>query len=211
MSAKIIDKDEKREAIVAAAAEVFSKHGFRTATMDMVSREAKIAKGTTYLYFKSKADLFMAVFDWYVELMVGQAEEATGSAGQSAREVIAAFVDSTLHSMVRIRDMLPLYMEFWAAASSGELRSVFEGHMNQLYHRYRAICKAMLQDGVDKGEFRADMDLAALASTLVGAMDGLMVQAWLDRNLDIVHCGRVLLNTIFHGLLTPGEDTGREQ
>jgi AcrR family transcriptional regulator len=50
--------DARREAILAAALDVFSRRGFATARLDDVAAKAGIAKGTLYLYFKSKEALF---------------------------------------------------------------------------------------------------------------------------------------------------------
>ncbi len=54
-------KARKRERIVAAAAELFERHGYRLASISEVARRAGIAKGTVYLYFPSKGDLLLAV------------------------------------------------------------------------------------------------------------------------------------------------------
>lgn len=53
--------DRRPEQIIRAALEVFSERGFRSATMEEVARAAGITKGTIYLYFSSKEDLFLAV------------------------------------------------------------------------------------------------------------------------------------------------------
>jgi len=53
--------DERPAQIVDAALEVFSRRGFRTATMDEVAVRAGITKGTIYNYFRSKEDLFIAM------------------------------------------------------------------------------------------------------------------------------------------------------
>ena len=54
-------KLHRREEILAAAFEVFAAHGFEAARIDDVARQAGIAKGTIYLYFRNKERLFQAV------------------------------------------------------------------------------------------------------------------------------------------------------
>ena len=54
-------KDERRQAMLAAALEVFVEKGFAAARMDDIARAASLSKGTVYLYFPSKEDLFEAV------------------------------------------------------------------------------------------------------------------------------------------------------
>ncbi len=47
----------KRQRILKAATELFIQHGYRKTSVDEVARESGVAKGTVYLYFKTKADL----------------------------------------------------------------------------------------------------------------------------------------------------------
>ena len=54
-------KDERRQALLAAALEVFVEKGFAAARMDDIARAASLSKGTVYLYFSSKEDLFEAI------------------------------------------------------------------------------------------------------------------------------------------------------
>ncbi|MBI4621407.1 MAG: TetR/AcrR family transcriptional regulator [Desulfobacterales bacterium] len=56
------EKQKRRQDIVDAACEVLSEKGFAVATVDDVSERVELAKGTIYLYFKTKEDLFMSVF-----------------------------------------------------------------------------------------------------------------------------------------------------
>jgi AcrR family transcriptional regulator len=50
-------RERKRRRILEAATELFVRHGYRKTSVDDVAREAGVAKGTVYLYFKTKADL----------------------------------------------------------------------------------------------------------------------------------------------------------
>ncbi len=52
-------KERKRLRILQAATELFIKHGYRRTSVDEVARNAGVAKGTVYLYFKTKADLLL--------------------------------------------------------------------------------------------------------------------------------------------------------
>ena len=53
-------KERKRQRILRVAIDLFVKHGYRRTSIDDVARAAHVAKGTVYLYFKSKADLLVA-------------------------------------------------------------------------------------------------------------------------------------------------------
>ena len=53
------ERHARGQAILAAAAKVFAKHGLEGATIEMVAREAEVAVGTIYLYYSSRDDLYL--------------------------------------------------------------------------------------------------------------------------------------------------------
>ena len=68
MSAQRLNKadvvtDFRRAQVIAAARERFSKHGLAGTTMDGIAQAAGVAKGTVYLYYKSKEDIFRQILD----------------------------------------------------------------------------------------------------------------------------------------------------
>ncbi len=57
------DRGDKRERILSAAERIFAKHGFFAARVSEIARDAGVADGTIYLYFKSKDDLLISLFE----------------------------------------------------------------------------------------------------------------------------------------------------
>src|SRR5919202_4268877 len=58
---------DKREAILRAATSVFAHNGYFNSKVADIAREAGVADGTVYLYFKSKEDILHSIFDRSVE------------------------------------------------------------------------------------------------------------------------------------------------
>src|SRR5215468_8696481 len=54
---------DKRERILVAAERIFARHGFFAARVSEIAKEAGVADGTIYLYFKSKDDLLISLFE----------------------------------------------------------------------------------------------------------------------------------------------------
>jgi TetR/AcrR family transcriptional regulator, fatty acid metabolism regulator protein len=57
------DRNEKRERILSAAERVFARRGFFAARVSEIAKDAGVADGTIYLYFKSKDDLLISLFE----------------------------------------------------------------------------------------------------------------------------------------------------
>jgi AcrR family transcriptional regulator len=169
----------RRESILQAAIAVFSEHGYRGATMDEISRRAGVAKGTPYLYFPAKADLFYAVFERWTGEVTAVSTQAAARAG-NAKEALAGMTLSAAEYIDSHREWFSLSLEAWAAASTPDLREQFAGVLQALYAQYRRTTAALIRQGQESGEWRADLDSDALAALLTGAIDGLFVQCWFD-------------------------------
>ena len=64
---KIVNKEKMKDTILEASLKAFLTYGFQKTTMDKIAKEAKIAKGTLYLYFDSKEELSLTLFNLHIE------------------------------------------------------------------------------------------------------------------------------------------------
>ncbi|HUX27470.1 MAG TPA: TetR family transcriptional regulator, partial [Terracidiphilus sp.] len=89
----------RRTEIVDAARTVFARRGFASGIMDEIAKDAGVAKGTLYLYFRSKTEIYKAVLDYDMRALkkntLDRIEEAKG-----LREKIRAFILARMESAV---------------------------------------------------------------------------------------------------------------
>lgn len=190
---------DRRDSLIQAAAQVFSERGYQGSTMDEIARRAGVAKGTPYLYFSDKADLFYAVFErWASEAMAGS-EEAL-EAPQDAPSRLLALALGAVAYMESHREMFPLTMEVWAASNTPALRERFASALGGLYQAYRAAVADIVREGQARLEIRAEVDAEAVASLLTGAIDGLFLQCWFDPKLPAERFVRGFIATLIEGL-----------
>ena len=144
-------KEARPEEIVVAALETFSEQGYAAARLDEVARRAGVTKGTIYLYFKSKEDLFQAVVRQTVVTKLAKAE-------QEVREYRGSTPD-----LLRM-----LILGWWEAVGNTPLAGVAKlivaeatnfPEVTRFYHREvirrgQTLFAQVLQRGVDSGEFR---------------------------------------------------------
>src|SRR5690242_7668382 len=86
---------DKRERILAAAERIFARHGFFAAKVSDVAKEAGVADGTIYLYFKNKDDLLISLFERRMQ-QVNEALRAAVDKVKGPREQLRAFVKEYL-------------------------------------------------------------------------------------------------------------------
>lgn len=197
------DLRQKRKAqIISAAARVFSKTGFSKTVMTDIAIEAQIGKGTIYEYFKSKEDLFFAVFEWFSQKSADLSLELVSKAGGRASRKIYRLNHALMDFWFQIKDLYTLVMEFWAASSTSEMRGRFKEAFQLAYRDYRRMVAALIQEGIDQKEFQADVNPEAVAAALVGAWDALLLQAWFDESFDPVATSNHFVNILVRGLKT---------
>jgi AcrR family transcriptional regulator len=191
---------DKKDQIIEAAARVFAKKGYAGAAVADIAVEAEIGKGTIYAYFDSKEDLFFAVFEWFMQQTGAAAKVSISHLGGSASQRLEALSDSIMGMWDEIKDAFILTIEFWAASSSSQMRVRFKDAFRRLYEEFRAIVVSLIRDGIERGEFRSDVNVESVAAALVGTWDALFLQAWFGENFDPLTTARNFLKVVIRGL-----------
>jgi AcrR family transcriptional regulator len=137
--------------ILDAARRVFAAKGFHDATLDDVAEAARIAKGTIYLYYPSKQDLYWAALRAGIVAMVEEAARQM-AAGSTAAEKIRAFIASKIHYFEARKDFFKVYFaEFGNALTHpAEMQREFK----QLYLRQAQVLAEVIAEGVRRKELR---------------------------------------------------------
>src|SRR5512138_839111 len=155
----------KRDAILRAAIDVFAERGFFNAQVADIARAAGVAAGTVYLYFHSKDDLLVSVFER--TMREGLAE---------GRAAVAALRDPG----ERLRHLARLHLA--RLGRDRNLAIVFQVELRQstkfmeqfsatLLRDYLGLIRTAIADGQAAGVFRADIRPTAAAKVLFGALD----------------------------------------
>ena len=190
----------KKDQIIAAAAHVFAQKGYAGSSVADIALKAEIGKGTIYAYFDSKEDLFFAVFEWFILQTGTAAKVSVAYLGGSATERLEVLSDSIMNTWDEVKDVFNLTVEFWAASSSSLMRDRFKGAFRRLYENFRGLVVLLIRDGIERGEFRADVDPASIAAALVGTWDALFLQAWFDKNFEPLMTANNFLKVVIRGL-----------
>lgn len=197
--ARKVDKEKRQAELLETAIEVFAQRGYQATTMDEIAERAGVSKGMLYIYFKNKEALFGAVFRWYgqviSEMMLAEIAGIQNEIEQL--EKIAAVWGKVA---IEHRNYVPLFLDFWAAASVKGMRSDYAEDLATMYDEYRHLIMEIIERGKQNGHFRLDVNARAIAYLLVGGMDGIFIQSWLSQpeDLDILlnHSVQLLLDGI---------------
>jgi len=191
---------DKKKRIIEAAARVFAQKGYARAAVADIAVTAEIGKGTIYAYFDSKEDLFFAVFEWFMLQTGAAAKVSISHLGGSSSQRLEALSDSIMGMWDEIKDVFILTIEFWAASSSSQMRERFKEAFRRFYEEFRAIVVSLIHDGIERGEFRSDVNAESVAAALVGTWDALFLQAWFEKNFDPLITAKNFFKVVIRGL-----------
>ena len=143
--------EARPEEILAAALEVFGEQGFARARLEDVARRAGVSKGTLYLYFQSKEELFRAMVRARVVTAVEAAEHLVGTHTGSARDALETLARAMWASLRR-EDMARItrLVQFELVRFPELARFYFD----EVIARSRRLLETVLRRGVESGEFR---------------------------------------------------------
>lgn len=156
------DPHDARRAILRSAERIFSEKGLEGARTDAIARAARVNKALLYYYFKSKDDLFLAVFDEYMGDAHREIMQILSDEG-SEKEIVLRYAEALFDRLSRQPDAYLLFQRFIMANP----RLVERLAKKYFVPRFRKIT-AVIRRGVRRGEFR-QVD-ANQASICVGAL-----------------------------------------
>ncbi|MDB5762054.1 MAG: TetR/AcrR family transcriptional regulator [Herminiimonas sp.] len=144
-------KEARPQELLAAALDLFVERGYAATRLDDVAAQAGVSKGTLYLYFTNKEELFKAVVRENVLPLLSEAEEIIdGYAGHSAelfREFILGWWERIGNT--KLSGITKLMM-----AESGNFPEVAKFYHDEVISRSNIIIIRMLDRGIARGEFR---------------------------------------------------------
>jgi AcrR family transcriptional regulator len=160
-------KTEIRERIIQSAVECFSNYGFDRTRMDDIAHTSDLSKGTLYLYFKSKEDLFYAICENNLKTVKDQLSHIF-----TKKEDLVYDAEQFYENFQKREGNEKVFFEIIAESSrNAKLQKILYEQRMKIYD----IVKGYLDVQVKKGFFRKDIDTEAVASGLVSLYDGLTV------------------------------------
>jgi len=162
---------DKRERILTAAERIFARHGFFAAKVSDVAKEAGVADGTIYLYFKSKDDLLISLFERRMQQVNELLREATATIA-SPREQLRAFIKTYLqlvHDEPTAAEVLTIELR-----QSSKFMKEYE---NPQFADFLRLLGGIIAAAQDKGELASSIPAHVAARMIFGMLDELAL-AW---------------------------------
>lgn len=195
---------EKRHQIISAAQSVFAELGFDRARISDIARKAGVADGTIYLYFKSKDELLISLFEERVQPAMQTIEESVAQGAQDPRGRFASLIGAYLDAM-QADPTLGTIITMQVRQS----RRFVTDYTNRPLARFFEVLTSSFNDGVRQGIFRGDLSIEALRWMVFGSLDAFTLAWSLKRGeaSDLGRLGDELTEVLLRGLSTGEQPT----
>lgn len=165
----------KYEAILRAAIKVFARGGFFNSKVADVAREAGVADGTVYLYFKNKDDILVSIFNHVMDEALARGRKNLAEVADPV-EKLKRIVEAHLDRLGRDRDLAVVFQV--------ELRSstkFMEQFSATKVTEYLELIRGVIEEGQKRGVFRSHLNTNIVAKVLFGALDEMATNWVLSR------------------------------
>ena len=160
------NEPEKRRAILHAAVRVFADKGYQGCRIADVAKQAGVAYGLVYHYFRNKEELLESVFaeQWAILMNALRAiDEGPGTASEKIAAIFSFVCDVYKTAPSAVRVLILEVTRTPHALRAGSTRETFEQAVR--------VVADIVRQGQVRGEFRADLDPFIAAAALLGALE----------------------------------------
>jgi len=166
-----------REALIKAATTLFAERGYRETSVQAIGESARVSRGSIFWHFGSKEGLLWAVVErafqaWETEVLVTDVSDATGI--EAVRRTLHAHRRFLMDDTETLRLFYVLIFE--ALAPRPELA----GDFARLHVQLRELTVGWIQEAIDAGTVREDLDATAVVTFITAALGGIAYQWLLD-------------------------------
>jgi AcrR family transcriptional regulator len=173
-------KQNKRNIILRSAEECFGKQGFKETTIDDIAKHSKTSKGSIYLYFKSKEEIFLQLNE---EATANYLDTAPFEKMKSATEKLEHVfgMNGAWDINDRTRNFIRLQIETWIYLSRQEK---YHQIMQNRIDRFTSFLMNIIDEGIENGEFREDLNSRTVALMFFAIQDGIALDTVVNPTFD---------------------------
>lgn len=197
-----INKDEKKEelkktrieAILKAARQVFSKKGYYETKVEEIAEIAGVAKGTVYIYFKSKEILFISLIEWLIDNFVREIEKDTKNL-KSVPEKIKQYIETSFKNFENNKRFMGI-----AVFERPSFITKHKKKFKDLFQSRSMIIEKFIREGIKEGIFWP-VDPRIAAKGISGTIHHLAMDMFFSPEEYSMNKAKDISNIFLNGLL----------
>jgi TetR/AcrR family fatty acid metabolism transcriptional regulator len=189
------NKNNKYHLILEAAVKVFARQGFYQSTVAQIAKEAGVADGTIYLYFKNKDDILVHFFNYRTKQVFDRFRAEVKIADNSL-DKLRNLIRRHLTEFQRDRDMAVVYQ-----VETHQNSRLAESQIREMSVMYQDLVSEIVELGQQEGNIRKDLYVGLVKRFILGAVDE-VINTWLhsEKEYDLVSMADPLVDLFVRGI-----------
>jgi len=188
--------DEKYQKIIAAAGKIFAQKGFFKARVSEIAKEAGIADGTVYIYFKHKDDILISLFEEKMEEVLNNMKKQIDLETDPLKKIekFALVHLNLIEDHKEIAEIIQVELR--------QSSKFMKNYHNTKFFEYLNLISSIIQEGKDKGVIREDIIPGIAKRAFFGALDE-MSRFWVlskKPKYDIQTASKQITNFFIYGI-----------
>lgn len=190
-----VKPNDKYHRILEAAIKVFAEKGFFQSTISLIAKEAGVADGTIYLYFKNKDDILIQFFSYKTKQVFERFREEVSKADNTV-DRLRNLIRRHLEEFQNDRNMAVVYQ-----AETHQSFRLVEDQIKEMSKMYLDIVSEIIEQGQEEGIIRKDLYIGLVKRFILGAVDE-VISTWLysDGKYDLVSMADPLVELFLWGI-----------
>ena len=191
---------DKYRRILEAAITVFAEQGYFQSTIAQIAKEAGVADGTIYLYFKNNDDILVQFYQYKTRQIFERFRDAV-SQPATAEEKLRCLIGVHLQEFQKDRSMAIVYQ-----AEIHQNRRLGNEQIKEMSKMYRNIISEVVELGQDEGTIRKDLYMGLVKRFINGAVDE-VINSWIHSGgqYDLVSMADPLVDLFIRGIGGAGD------
>lgn len=187
--------NQKYNQILEAAVKIFARKGFDHSTVAQIAKEAEVADGTIYLYFKSKDDILFQLYNYKTQQVFDCFRRAMAQA-DTAIDKLRNLVRTHLEEFQKDMNMAIVHQ-----VETHLHRPSNQAVIKEMSKMYRDIISEVIEQGQQQGAFRRNLYVGLVKRMINGAVDE-VIDTWIHSggDYDLVSMADPLVDLFLRGI-----------
>ena len=167
------ERENRKTAILKVARRLFFEKGFKAVTVESIAKKAELSKGSIYLYFNSKEEIYAHILlsdiDKFHDRISNLLENAL-----SPSEMLIKLANIYVDFFLNDRELFRILMTFMLHTSDMNLPEDLNAHIIKTTNKTISIIEHVLKYGIERGEFPVTLNLRQSRNAIWGLLNGII-------------------------------------
>ena len=199
------ERENRKNVILKAARKLFLEKGFKTVTVESIARKAELSKGSIYLYYNSKEEIYTQILLSDIDKFHNHIADLLQNPS-NASEALVRLADIYVDFFLNERELFRILMTFMLHTTDMNLPQDLNKQIITTTNRTISIIEEIFNYGIERGEFPATINVRQNRNAIWGMLNG-VISLYLfigneTKRAEVIHSTiRAGLNTYIRGIL----------